>query len=249
MTARRDDPQQPGAAVVVALVIVAAPAALVAGLVALLIDRRGWRRWPVALVGAPLAAGLARAGGATAYAAVLRHTAHGVPVAAGDVGLAVAFGAAVGLAVAPVLQVVARHRDEHEATRHGRELSRRRLASRQATRRLRRRAWPAPAGRAVLGAALDRVDGRPARAVVTVPASLWLRQALVVGETGSGKTVTALTVASEMLRAGWDVYWIDGKADRDVAAQFRAVARHWGVPAVDGGRRPIDGWRGGRTAS
>ncbi len=80
---------------------------------------------------------------------------------------------------------------------------------------------------------------------MTVPDALWQRQALVVGETGSGKTVTALAIASETLRAGWDVYWVDGKADRDVAAQFLAVARHWGVAALDGGRRPLDGWRGG----
>jgi hypothetical protein len=160
---------------------------------------------------------------------------------------ALAFGAAAGVTSAPVLQLAARHRDEHEATQYGRELSRRRRASRQATRHLRRAAWPTPPDHTVLGAALDRGAGWRTRgmSVVAVPDELWQRQALVVGETGSGKTVTALAVASEMLRAGWDVYWIDGKADRDVAARFAAVARVRGIDAVDGGRRPIDGWRGG----
>jgi hypothetical protein len=73
----------------------------------------------------------------------------------------------------------------------------------------------------------------------------WQRQALVVGETGSGKTMTALTVASEAMRAGWDVYWIDGKADPDVAERFLGLAHRWGVAARDGSRQAIDGWRGG----
>jgi hypothetical protein len=73
----------------------------------------------------------------------------------------------------------------------------------------------------------------------------WLRQTLVVGETGSGKTVTALTIAGEALRAGWLVYWIDGKADATVAARFVQLAARHGVRARDGTREPIDGWRGG----
>ena len=234
-------------ALVVGLAVVAAPTVLVAGPLALLIDRRGWRRWPATLTGVGAAVAVAAVGGASAYATVLQRVVDGLAPGAGMMALAGAFGVAVGVAVAPVVQVVAWHRDEQDATRHGRELSRRRWAGRQAARRLGRRAWPTPQGRAVLGVALDDV-GRPgsrAGAVVTVPDATWQRQALVVGETGSGKTVTALAVASEMLRAGWDVYWIDGKADRAVAAQFLAVARHWGVAAVDGGRRPIDGWRGG----
>ena len=235
-----------GAALLVGLAVVAAPTVLVAGPLALLIDRRGWRRWPATLTGVGAAAALAAAGGAAGYATVLHRVVHGVAPGRGVVALALAFGVAVGVAAAPMLQVVARHRDEHDATRHGRELSRRRRASRQAARRLGRRAWPTPPGRTVLGVALDDIGRRGGRPeVVTVPDATWQRQGLVVGETGSGKTVTALAVASEMLRAGWDVYWIDGKADRAIAARFLAVARHWGVAAADGARRPIDGWRGG----
>ncbi len=86
---------------------------------------------------------------------------------------------------------------------------------------------------------------RPALGVVAVPLVDWLRQALIVGETGSGKTMTALTVAGEAMRGGWDVFWIDGKADASVAGRFLALAAQHGVPARDATRDPIDGWRGG----
>jgi hypothetical protein len=240
------DPTPLVAVAAAALALLAAPAVLVGGPLALLIDRRGWRRWPAALAGSLLTGACTLAGGPGAYAAALESASRGTIPRPGAALLAATFAAAAGVALAPVAPVLARHRDEHEATQHGRELSRRRRASRQATRRL-RRAWPLPPDRTVLGAALDRAGActRPRAAIVTVPDALWQRQALVVGETGSGKTVTALAIASETLRAGWDVYWVDGKADRDVAAQFLAVARHWGVAALDGGRRPLDGWRGG----
>jgi hypothetical protein len=99
----------------------------------------------------------------------------------------------------------------------------------------------------VLGARLrtSAPRGLAAPGLAAVPVTSWLRQALVVGETGSGKTMTALTVASEAMRAGWDVYWVDGKADPEVAARFLGLARRWGIRARDGSRDPIDGWRGG----
>jgi len=68
---------------------------------------------------------------------------------------------------------------------------------------------------------------------------------LIVGETGSGKTMTALTVAGEAMRAGWDVHWIDGKADPAVADRFLRLAAQHGRAARDATRDPIDGWRGG----
>lgn len=89
---------------------------------------------------------------------------------------------------------------------------------------------------------------RGGRAVVAPPADVWLRQALILGETGSGRTVTALALASELLRVGWDVHLIDGKADPDTRDVVLAAARRAGIDTIDGSRKPIDGWRGGPEA-
>ena len=236
-----------GVLAAVVFVALAAPVLVVAGPLAVLIDRRGWRRWPAVTAGCVLGAVAVTAGGADAYTRVVARAGRGMPPSGGDVLAAVLLGLAVGAATGPALQVFVRHRDEQEATRHGRELSRRRRAAAQADRRLRRRRWPAPPGQIVLGVVLggSRARGWATPRVAMLPAATWLRQALVVGETGSGKTMTALTVASEAMRGGWDVYWIDGKADPEVAARFLGLARRWGVAARDGTRDPIDGWRGG----
>jgi hypothetical protein len=142
------------------------------------------------------------------------------------------------------------HRNEHEATRHYRELSQARRARAQARRTITRTtAWPEPEGRTVLGVPLagDVPGWRMSawmRPVVAPPLAVWYRQALIVGETGTGKTVTALTLAAEALRGGWDVHWIDGKADPATATEFLTLAQAAGVGARDGTREPLDGWRG-----
>src|SRR5437764_156133 len=82
-------------------------------------------------------------------------------------------------------------------------------------------------------------------AIVAPPALIWRRQALILGETGSGKTVTAQVLAAETVRLGWDVYWVDGKADRETARGFLGAARGCGVEAKDGFTEALDGWRGG----
>lgn len=230
-----------------ALVALAAPVLAVAGPLALLIDRRGWRRWPAATTGVLLTAVAVVAGGAHAYARVVAGAARGVPPGRADLLGAVLLGLAAGVAAGPALPALVHHHDEHEATRHARELSRRRRAAAQADRRLRRARWPAPPGHTVLGVVLggSHAPASAAPRIATLPSPTWLRQALVVGETGSGKTMTALTVASEAMRGGWDVYWIDGKADPEIADRFLGLARRWGVAARDGTRDPIDGWRGG----
>lgn len=113
-----------------------------------------------------------------------------------------------GIALGPVLQAAAHHCNEHEATRHQREVGAARRARVQAERRMGRLVLPTPADRTVLGLRLDgRVPGwqvrRAGRAFVAPPADAWGRQTLVLAETRRGKTVTALALATELLRIGW----------------------------------------------
>ena len=236
-----------------AVALVVAPAAVTATTLAWLIDRRGWRRWPALLAGMGVTAVIATLGGGAAarHALSLIASRANRPAAltAVEVGWIAALQAAAGIAVAPLLLVVSHHRDEHETTRHGRRMSRRRRAETQAERFVARARWPTPPDRTVLGVRLDgAVTGCTTRfrtrALVAVPLADWGRQALIVGETGSGKTVTALTVADEAMRVGWDVYWVDGKADPDVADRFLTLARRRGLRPIDGSDQPIDGWRG-----
>jgi conjugal transfer pilus assembly protein TraD len=236
----------------VALAVVA-PATAVATTLAWLIDRRGWRRWPALLAGVAAATLVASLGGGAAVRHALSllasHANRVRALSAADVAWIVAMQAAAGLGAAPLLLAVTHHRDDHETTSRQRRRSRRRRAEVQAERLLTRARWPTPPDRTVLGVRLDggitnctaRYRTQP---LVAVPLADWGRQALIVGETGSGKTVTALTVANEAMRLGWDVYWIDGKADRDVADRFLTMARHRGLRPVDGSHDPIDGWRG-----
>jgi hypothetical protein len=239
-------------AVLAAAALALAPLVLVAGGLAVLIDRRGWRRGPALLLGAAPAVALAVVGGPHAYARVVAAVTglEASPLGGATIALALAFAAACGVALAPVLATVVHHRDEHEPTRHARDLSATRRASVQAARVAPRRQWPTPPGYAVLGVPVAPTRRSPwvrgwTRPVVAMPMARWHRQALVVGETGSGKTITALTIAGEAMRAGWLVYWIDGKADATVAARFVRLAAHHGLDARDGTREPIDGWRGG----
>jgi hypothetical protein len=229
-----------------------APAVIVAGGLALLIDRRGWRRVPALVAGTPASVALGAAGGPHAYTRVLGAATGfdaGHPAGA-TIGVALAFGAACGVALGPVVAALVHHRDEREPTRHAREVSATRRGSVQAARAAQRSHWPTPPQHTVLGVPVaptrrSRWVRGWWRPVVAVPMAGWRRQALVVGETGSGKTVTALTIAGEALRAGWLVYWIDGKADAAVGARFVDLAAQHGIRARDGTREPIDGWRGG----
>jgi len=236
-----------------AALAVAAPAAATATTLAWLIDRRGWRRWPAFLAGVTATTLVATLGGwgaaRHALALLASHATRSPALGATDVAWIAALQAAAGLGAAPFLLLVRHHHDDHETTTHQRRLSRRRRAEVQAERLLTRARWPTPPDRTVLGVRLDGgVSNSTVRYrtqhLVALPLADWGRQALIVGETGSGKTVTALTVANEAMRLGWDVYWIDGKADRDVADRFLTMARHRGLRAADGSQSPIDGWRG-----
>lgn len=243
--------------ILVVAVVLAGPPLMIGGPLAMAIDRRGWRRWPTLVAGAALV-GLAVATGAwdtyvATWTSIWRSVHDGVAFHRLDLLGLVPFAVAAGVALGPVLQIAVHHRNEHEATRHHREVSDTRRARAQAERRMGRFDLPAPNDRTVLGLRLDgRVRGwsirHRARTLVAPPAEVWGRQALILGETGSGKTVTALGIASELLRLGCDVHWIDGKADPGTRQAFLDTAAAAGIEPKDGSVEPIDGWRGGPEA-
>lgn len=242
---------------IAAAALVTAPALVIAVPLALAIDRRGWRRWPALVIGGALTAGAVAAGALDAYLSMWHQAwvtvRHGSAFPWTDAFGLVPLALPAGIALGPVLQAAIHHCNEHEATRHQREVSAARRARVQAGRLMGRLVMPAPADRTVLGLRLDGgVPGwqlrRAGRTFVAPPPEVWGRQTLVLGETGSGKTVTTLAVAAELLRIGWDVHWIDGKADPDTRRAFLAAAAAAGVTARDGAAEPIDGWRGGPDA-
>jgi hypothetical protein len=246
------------AAVAVGILAVCLPALVVAVPLGMAIESGGWRRWPALVVGGALTGLVVLAGGWDAY----RHTVTSFwahlrfdhPFRPVELLALLPLGAAGGILAAPLLPTIVHHRNEHEATRHYRELSQARRSRTQARRTVGRTgSWPEPAGRTVLGVPLQGVirNWRLThwwRPVVAAPLDVWRHQALIVGETGGGKTVTALTLAGEALRGGWDVYWIDGKADQKTARAFLALAEAAGIDARDGTRDPLDGWRGDSEA-
>jgi hypothetical protein len=242
------------AALAVATLAVCLPALVVAVPLGMAIENGGWRRWPSLAAGGALTGLVVLAGGWDAYqhtiVSIWAHLRFHHPFRPVELLALVPLGAAGGVLAAPLLPTIVHHRNEHEATRHYRELSAARRSRTQARRTVRRPgSWPEPYGRTVLGIPLAGTITNwrlPSwrRPVVASPLDVWRHQALILGETGSGKTVTALTLAGEALRGGWDVYWVDGKADRTAAQQFLGLARTADIEARDGTSDPLDGWRG-----
>ena len=240
-------------AVAVAALAVCLPALMVAVPLAMAIESGGWRRWPAFVAGGALTGLVVLAGGWDAYRHTIVsfwvHLRFHQPFRPVELLALVPLGAAGGILAAPLLQTFVHHRNEHVATRHYRELSHERRTRTQAQRIVGRPAWPNPDGRTVLGLPLGgnianwRVAAR-GQSVIAAPLDAWRRQALIVGETGSGKTVTALTLAREALRGGWDVYWIDGKTDPATRDAFLTLARAADLDPRDGTTEPLNGWRG-----
>lgn len=240
-----------------AAIVICGPALVVGVPLAVAIDQRGWRRWPSFVAGAALTAAVIALGAWDSYwatwAVVWQRIRHGTSLDVAALAGVLPLGLAAGVALGPLLQIGVRHRNEHESTRHHREVSNARRTRVQVARAMERLELPTSSDRTVLGLRLDgAINGwtvwRRGRAVVAPPGATWLRQALILGETGSGKTLTAIALASELLRTGWDVHLIDGKADPDTRCAFLAAAAVAGVDAKDGSLEPIDGWRGGPEA-
>lgn len=242
---------------VVAAFVFALPALVVAIPLSMVMEDQAWPRWRVFLLGA-LATSVAVLVGAWklylgTWYDIFRHLKlHRAPHIEHLLGL-VPLGLCLGVAAAPVLQLFVHHHGHTEADRHRREQATKKRGAVRARRDVARVTWPEPEDRTVLGLRLAGDIGRwtlrsRGRSFVAPPLAVWGRQALVLGETGSGKTVSALRIAVEALRLGWSVYFIDGKADRHSARAFLQAAKDAGVDAVDGASRPIDGWRGGPDA-
>jgi hypothetical protein len=78
-----------------------------------------------------------------------------------------------------------------------------------------------------------------------MPAPELAKHGVVIGASGSGKTVSLLRLAYlAAVTYGYRVFFVDGKGDRDTAAQFLAVMRQAGVKAAMFPRQPFGGWEG-----
>jgi hypothetical protein len=132
-------------------IVAVLPALLVAVALAITIDRRGWRRWPMLLAGSAATAAAVALGADDTYLAVGRDlwaaAKHGATFSWTHLlGLA-PLGLTAGVALGPVVQVAANHHNEHEDTRHHRQQSVGRRARVQAERRIRRPIEVAPPDR------------------------------------------------------------------------------------------------------
>ena len=174
------------AAVTAAALAVCLPALLVAVPLGMAIEGGGWRRWPAVAGGAVLTGLVVLAGGWDAY----RHTVYSFwvhlrfhhPFRPAELLALVPLSLAGGILAGPLLPTLLHHRNEHEATRHYRELSQTRRGRTQAQRTVGRAgSWPEPDGRTVLGVPLGGVIRNwrlvsHRRPVVAAPLDVWRRQ-------------------------------------------------------------------------
>jgi len=82
-------------------------------------------------------------------------------------------------------------------------------------------------------------------ALVVLSAERLCRHVLVCGATGSGKTETLLRLAWTLARSGeGQVFYLDGKGDRDTARRFVGLMADAGRRARVFPNEAFDGWRG-----
>ena len=69
-------------------------------------------------------------------------------------------------------------------------------------------------------------------------------RAVLLGDSGSGKTTALRAMTTAALLDGWRVLVLDGKGSPEDAADLAGIARALGLPAVEYPRQPFDLWRG-----
>ncbi len=84
---------------------------------------------------------------------------------------------------------------------------------------------------------------------LVLPAEELSKHGVVIGGSGSGKTVSLLRLAYVAAKVyGYRVYFLDCKGDRNTAAQFLAMMRQAGYTPRMFPRESLDGWRGDGNA-
>lgn len=82
-----------------------------------------------------------------------------------------------------------------------------------------------------------------------LPEGILNMHGVLVGGSGTGKTVTMLRIAALAALYGWKVFYLDAKGDKETAAQFLALMRVLGKGRVAMfPARPYHGWQGNGAA-
>ena len=104
-------------------------------------------------------------------------------------------------------------------------------------------------GHAVLGHVVDGNLPWCLGSQLVLPAEELSKHGVVIGGSGSGKTVSLLRLAYVAAKVyGYRVSFLDGKGDRNTAAQFIAMMRQAGYTPRMFPRESLDGWRGDGNA-
>lgn len=74
------------------------------------------------------------------------------------------------------------------------------------------------------------------------------RSTVILGGTGSGKTVLLRVLTAAALAAGWRVVFLDGKGNTEDAALLKTLGTAARVPVASWPQHPFDAWRGDGAA-